>query len=402
MKKPIANLNFIFGSFESLDKLAKVHALSIFSPIVCEFWSEVSSGLLGDNAAKTYSDVISFAFYCRKASLKKLQLDYTVDENRIGRGVVFHVAPSNVPVNYAYSLLAGMLSGNSNIVRLPSVDFEQVAIINKYISLVLEKDRFRELREMICLVQYGHDDEINKFLSGIVDIRVIWGGDNSISAIRKAPLAARAYDITFADRFSLALLHANSVLGLERLDKLAEDFFNDTYLFDQNACSSPRLIVWQGDDAASIFEAKRLFWAAVERCLHDYLIDEVTVVDKLTTLCVHASDITKPRLVSSSTNKLWRIEIESLDSELSLHSSHSGYFLEYVSDDLQELAEITNRKFQTLSYFGYEKEDIRKLLLDLRLLGIDRAVPIGATSEFSLTWDGFDLIRTMSRVISIK
>ena len=34
--------------------------------------------------------------------------------------------------------------------------------------------------------------------------------------------------------------------------------------------------------------------------------------------------------------------------------------------------------------------------------GIDRIVPIGKTSDFSLNWDGIDLINSLSRVIEIK
>ena len=39
---------------------------------------------------------------------------------RMGRGVVFHIAPSNVAVNYAYSFAVGFVLGNANLVRLPS------------------------------------------------------------------------------------------------------------------------------------------------------------------------------------------------------------------------------------------------------------------------------------------
>ncbi len=35
-------------------------------------------------------------------------------------------------------------------------------------------------------------------------------------------------------------------LGQGDLIKIAQDFYNDAYLFDQNACSSPHLIVWIG------------------------------------------------------------------------------------------------------------------------------------------------------------
>ena len=76
-----------------------------------------------------YPDVVTFAFFCRKANLLHLQKEHATNSLRLGRGLVFHIAPSNVPVNFAYSLICGLLSGNNNIVRLPGKQFRQVDLI---------------------------------------------------------------------------------------------------------------------------------------------------------------------------------------------------------------------------------------------------------------------------------
>ena len=38
---------------------------------------------------------------------------------------------------------------------------------------------------------------------------------------------------------------------------LAQNFYNDTYAVDQNACSSPHLMLWKGK---SKIIAKKKFW----------------------------------------------------------------------------------------------------------------------------------------------
>ena len=48
------------------------------------------------------------------------------------------------------------------------------------------------------------------------------------------------------------------------IKKLAEAFYNDTYLFDQNACSAPHTIFWLKSD--NLDAAKKRFWTAV----HEY------------------------------------------------------------------------------------------------------------------------------------
>ena len=62
---------------------------------------------------------------------------------------------------------------------------------------------------------------------------------------------------------------------------------------------------------------------------------------------------------------------------------------------------IIKRNFQTLSYFGIKKDEFISFFNKKRPLGIDRVVPIGKTLDFSLNWDGYDLINQMSREINI-
>ena len=47
------------------------------------------------------------------------------NELRLGVGLAFHITPSNMPTNFAYSLLFGLLSGNSNIIKVPSRKFPE-------------------------------------------------------------------------------------------------------------------------------------------------------------------------------------------------------------------------------------------------------------------------------------
>ena len=37
---------------------------------------------------------------------------------RLGRGLLFHVAPSNVPTMFVYTYVIAILAGNANIIRL--------------------------------------------------------------------------------------------------------------------------------------------------------------------------------------------------------------------------------------------------------------------------------------------
>jgi len=249
-------------------------------------------------------------------------------------------------------------------------------------------------------VRYPRDLEINQYLSSLADVRVIWGGDATISEVRRAALSAKAYDICFADRYSFALFKAEAVKAHQDLQGLARRFYNDTYLFDQNACSAPRLVVWLGD-AKTVETAQQIFWTAMHSQLRDYGIDAVAAIDKLSMLCTHSDDQAGIHLRPRVDNKLWRVTLDRLSSDLDEHRCAAGYFLEYVTQDLTELSVAVNRKYQTLAYFGFEKAELDRLMREARFLGIDRVVPVGQTTDFNLTWDGHDLVYALSRACTV-
>jgi len=224
-----------------------------FDDNVLDFFNDLSKKL---TKVREYSDVATFGFWCRKAALLKEKDNYTNSHLRLGRGTVFHSTPSNVPVNFAFSFAAGLLAGNANIVRLPGKDFEQVAIITEAVNDLLA-GKHASLTPYICFVKYPPDKVLYDLFSSICDVRVIWGGDNTIDELRQSPLKPRAKELTFADRYSIAIINTDEYIKAEDKAKIAQDFYNDTYFSDQNACTAPRIVFWLGNNKE---KAKKIFW----------------------------------------------------------------------------------------------------------------------------------------------
>ena len=370
--------------------------LSPFNDTVTAFLEDVSKILMKNKEAKQYPDVITFAFFIRKSSLSSLRKKSGVDDGlfRLGRGVAFHIAPSNVPVNFAYSLAAGLLSGNLNIVRVPSKDFEQVSIIAEAINRGLEEHP--EMEGFVNLVRYERDREINDFFSGIADIRVIWGGDTTIRELRRSPLPPRSTEITFADRYSLAVIDSEKYLEITDKERTAEDFYNDTFLSDQNACTSPRMIIWTGK---KIPEAKKIFWEEERKTAKKkYTLQPIQAVNKLNSMYLLGAAMKGCRVEEHEDNLIIRIRVDEPLPELMDHRDNSGYFFEYDCSDLMELRPLLNdSRCQTIGYIG-DKEMFRPLI-ESGIKGVDRIVPVGSTMDFALIWDGYDLIRQMTRTV---
>ena len=69
----------------------------------------------------------------KRKQFKKLFKDYKLDNFRFGRGICLHILPNNTSINFAYSLVFGLMSGNSNILRIPNIDNLVKIIVRKLI-----------------------------------------------------------------------------------------------------------------------------------------------------------------------------------------------------------------------------------------------------------------------------
>ncbi len=391
-------IEFLVGDKETVTEMQNVLSLPPFSDDICLFLNELSDKLVKLNISRL-PDIATLAFWIRKASIQRLKQRFLKDdgEYRLGRGVIFHIAPSNVPVNFAYSLVSGLITGNANIVRVPSKDFEQVGIISTALNEVLGEHE--SLRPYIALIRYERDKDINDHLSMLADVRVIWGGDATIAELRKSPLKSRAVEVTFADRYSLSIIDSDAYLDTGNREGVAQDFYNDTFLTDQNACTSPFLVVWTGSRKQ---EAKEAFWNSLHRLVFEkYGFQDIQAVNKLTSEYMVMVAKEDARSVGYQDNLIVRVAVDKLDADLYEFKENSGFFFEYDCDDIEELAPICdNTKCQTVGYIGDKTNILR--LLDLGIRGIDRIVPIGKTMDFDLIWDGYDLVDRFTRNISLR
>ncbi len=371
-----------------------------FEAITLDFFDDVSRLLLKSPLIREYPDVTTLAFWMRKSSMSKLKADYMKTHGEAvfaGKGIVFHITPSNVAVNFMYSLVASMLAGNNNIIKLAPKEHVQESIIIDALVKVLEKPQYSQISDGLYVVKYGIIKELTDYFSSICDVRIVWGGDATIAAIRTSPLPPRSTEILFADRYSFCVIDAKAILDCENLDRQALGFFNDTYLMDQNACSSPRLVVWRGEESV-LSAARKRFWEAVRKVAKEkYELVPVMAVDKYTQFCRDAITHKGISFERMDDNYVYRIIMKELPEDVDTIRGTGGYFVETSVYDLSEIAHIVNKKYQTLTYYGISRDDLKNFVLDNNLKGIDRIVPLGAALDFGLVWDGYDLIGCMSR-----
>ena len=389
-------IDYLFGN-KNVDIVPNVP----FDDKICDFLNEFSCALRKDEEARVYGDIQTFAFWIRKAGVQKLRQNRNENVKRLGRGLVFHIAPSNIPINFIYSFVFGMLSGNSNIIKVSSKGFRVVNIICRILKKLTEKKSFEWVEKQNLFICYERTNkEATDYFSEICDVRIIWGGDRTIRKVRESLLPPRSIDITFADRYSFAALSIEQVTEASdaELVSLAHSFYNDTYLMDQNACSSPQFIFWVGD-AGKKENAEKRFWKAVYEYAVRYNPEDVKVSSKYTLLCESAArdPISK---VYKYGNILYVIGLKKKENNIIHYKGKYGMFFSFRVNGIEDIGVyIDSNKIQTCAVYGIDSEKIKECIQKQKIKGIDRIVPIGEALSIDIFWDGYDVIGNLSRCI---
>lgn len=387
LKKILQNFNYDLGPYEIFDKK------------IIHFLSEVSNKILKSKKYNKYTDLATFAFWCRKKNIQALSSKYKSDNLIMGRGCVLHICPTNVPMNFAYSLVFGLVSGNNNIVKLPSRNFFQVKYFLEVINYVLRKKNFASLKRRIKFVKYGHEEKISRSLSKIVNARLLWGGDETIKLFKTFETKPRCIDLCFSNRISGSIINLDSLkkLKLKKLENIVFKFYNDSYLMDQQGCSSPKVVFWIGKQNSKI---KEKFWQILSKIVEKNYEFDLSLTNKKTEF-ISELILKEKKLenIKFKNLKVIRYQKKNLKIIDKLENSY-GTFLEVKLTNISKVKKLINERFQTLTYYGLEKKELTNLILKNNLKGIDRIVPFGRAFDMGHIWDGFDIILSLSRKIS--
>ena len=67
--------------------------------------------------------------------------------------------------------------------------------------------------------------------------------------------------------------------------------------------------------------------------------------------------------------------------------------------NLNSINMFSSNKLQTITYYGFNFNDLKQTVVKNKIKGIDRIVPIGRAFDLTPEWDGIDIVLTLSRII---
>jgi hypothetical protein len=377
-----------------------------FSASRCRTLAELSRRILQDPLLRADTASVALGYWLRRAQVERQaeafarRCEAAPDAVFVPAGRVFHVAPGNVDTVFVYSWALSYLCGNANVVRVSGQQGDVLARLLGVISEQMGEDP--ELAAGDRFVTYEHDEAVSAALSLWADHRVVWGGDETVSALRRLPLSPHASERAFASKFSYAVFALDAYLAAsdDGVRQLASGFFNDVFSFDQMACSSPHLVFWVGA-SARMDPALERFHAALAREIErrGYRGGASSAAHRLGfafELACEAdvrADLRQREFLPLRVpdGAPWRREI-----------CGAGLFGHVRLERLADLAELAEARDQTVTHFGFPADELRAFARRAGARGVDRLVPVGEALAFDAAWDGYDLIGDFLRRVTVR
>ncbi len=384
--------------------------LAPFAPETLAFLGALHRRLVTDAAARQRPDLQALAFWLRPAALARLAQTFRAGlpagTLAVPRGLVFHVPPANVDTLFVYSWVPALLAGNRNLIRLSERGAGPAALVLlEVLGDLLAAPEAEAVAAASVFVRYPRNDAVTTALSQAADARLLWGGDAAVTALRALGPGPHTLDLAFPDRVSWAALAAEPYLALdsERRQAVAEALSNDLFWFDQQACASPRLLLWCGGAAAAAQAAADLYPRVGARA--QALVPEPGPAARLERLAAwHRAvlDLPVAELLQHG-DRFTVVRLASLDAadRAALTVGGLGVVLEAHIPDLSRCLPLVTRRVQTLAHFGFTSETLTHFARTLNGRGLDRLVPLGQALTFATVWDGTDLLRALTRLVTV-
>ncbi|MBO5165398.1 MAG: acyl-CoA reductase [Lachnospiraceae bacterium] len=190
-------------------------------------------------------------------------------------GILFHIAAGNAEGLPFYSVLEGMLAGNVNILKLPSMD--------DGISVLLLHEIIKEepsLAPYACVLDVPSTNmKVMKRLADMADGIVVWGGDEAIHTIRTYA-APETQIISWGHKLSFAYV-SPAVLTKQDLQQELYALARHICMTRQVLCSSCQGLFVDSSDMAVVNTVGERFFNILKEVSDSYPPESIGVRGKI-------------------------------------------------------------------------------------------------------------------------
>ena len=314
-------------------------------------------------------ECISLTYWLRPQNLNAIKQNISYFSKRKGKGLIFIVPPSNIPLLALYNFFIALLSGNSAIIRISEKAISDLTPYLKILYALWNQKKFLFLSKENAFITY------------------------------KIP--ATSFDIAFGNKYSIAVIDANNLsqLSKDSFNLFAYRLYADIYTFDQNACASPRIIIWTNySSLTNLSEIKQKLWQNISTEAYNYDLTPYKVSNKYTSSWQLLAAYKEISSFSHWGNYLYVYTLNNYISNISDINLNCGQVFQLDMPNISDITLYLDNRVQTITT-NYPPEILRHIILKSSLPTIKRIVPFGMATSMDIVWDGVHLIECQSDII---
>lgn len=162
------------------------------------------------------------------------------------RGLVCHWLAGNVQILGMFALVQSIISKNVNLLKVSSRDDGVFTdILNEFkgtsyttgSGYTIQGD---DLLKTISVVYFSrHASKLGEEMSKEADVRIAWGGRESVETVSGYPARYDAETVIFGPKLSFSVIAKEELSSFQEAKKLARKVSIDASVFDQTGCASP-------------------------------------------------------------------------------------------------------------------------------------------------------------------
>jgi long-chain-fatty-acyl-CoA reductase len=317
-----------------------------------------------------------------------------VEVRAFPQGRVLHILAGNFPGVGIVSLTRGLLTKNTNILKLASG--EPISITYLALSLI-DVDPNHPITKTTSVVYWEHDSDAENKAFEIADAICAWGGYESVYSARKKS-RPRQPILEYGPKRSMHFIDKESIEDDTKLKEITARAAHDIALHDQQACHSPQV--------AFVEKHAEKFCEALAKSLSEegknlpkgYVsIDEHARISHVRSMSLFRGDkVYRP----DSTE--WTIILTNDFGRTTEHPLSRTLYVIQVND-LKEAVKFADPLTMVIGFSSSKR--IEELRDELALRGVDRITEVGRMGYFPVgfphegRFDLSNLVRWVSRDI---
>ena len=332
-----------------------------------------------------------------KNLLEEWKINKYVEIRAFPRGKVLHILAGNVPAVGIVSLIRGILSKNSNILKLPSGN----PVSTLYFVLSFrDVDKFHPVTRSVSALYWRHGDKVEDFLYKLSNAVCVWGRYDAVFSVRRKTLPGQAI-LEYGPKYSMHIIDKKTLSDEEALRKVALNAAHDIVLHEQNACFSPWIIFVEGDGekfcemlGEALDEEDKRFPKALPS------LDKIAEIAEVRNICTLLGD-----KVYRSSGAKWTVILTRNPNRMILNPLSRTVFVVPINK-LEDAIDYVDSKVMAVGLSS--NEGIERLKNKLSAKGVERISYIGKLSYppigFTSSWEYpiTRLVRLVTRDLSIS